>query len=70
MDLKQRLKEKALEMGFAGAGFTGVEPLELYIREIDSRPPEMYGWAFTRTFDLRRGASFSEEYPWARSCSS
>ena len=67
MDLKQRLKEKALELGFAGAGFTGVEPLELYIREIDSRPPEMYGWTFTQTFDLRRGASVSKEYPWARS---
>ncbi len=67
MDIKRRLKEKALELGFAGAGFTGVEPLEPYIREIDSRPPEMYGWTFTGTFDLRKAARFSEKYPWARS---
>jgi hypothetical protein len=47
MTLKEIIREKALELGFEDAGFTGVEPLEYYIREIDSRPPEMYGWVQT-----------------------
>ena len=44
MSLKEAIREKALELGFEDAGFTGVEPLNLYIQEIESRPPEMYGW--------------------------
>ena len=44
MGLKEAIRVKALELGFEDVGFTGVEPLDLYIREIDSRKPEMYGW--------------------------
>ena len=44
MALKQELRDKALEMGFADAGFTSTEPLELYQKEIESRPKEMYAW--------------------------
>ena len=55
MSLKEAIREKALELGFEDAGFTGVEPLDLYIREIDSRKPEMYGWVQTEAFNTRRG---------------
>jgi epoxyqueuosine reductase len=67
MGLKDRLKEKALELGFEDVGFTGVEPLDLYIREIDSRPAKMYGWVQTESFNVRRGAVFGEKHPWSRS---
>jgi len=66
MNLKERLRAKALELGFADAGFTTAEPLDLYIKEIDSRP-EMYDWVMTEAFNTRRGASLSGKYPWARS---
>jgi epoxyqueuosine reductase len=67
MGLKERLREKALEMGFEDAGFTGVDPLDLYIREIESRPEKMYGWVQTERFDVRRGAEFAQKHPWAKS---
>jgi epoxyqueuosine reductase len=67
MDLKRRLRERALELGFSSVGFTHAEPLDLYIQEIDSRPPEMYGWTVTDSFDLRKSAQIKEKYPWARS---
>ncbi|MEW6265557.1 MAG: 4Fe-4S double cluster binding domain-containing protein [Thermodesulfobacteriota bacterium] len=67
MTLKQRLKEKALELGFADVGFTDVSPLEMYIGEIKSRPPEMYGWVQTEAFNVLRGATPGEKHPWARS---
>jgi epoxyqueuosine reductase len=67
MDLKQRLKDKALELGFEDAGFTGVEPLDLYIQEVSSRPAKMYGWAQTEPFNVLRGAAFAKKHPWARS---
>jgi len=67
MGLKARLRDKALEIGFEDAGFTGVDPLDLYIREIDSRPKAMYGWVQTEQFNVRRGAEFSRKHPWARS---
>ena len=38
MSLKEIIREKALELGFEDAGFTGVEPLDPYIKEIESRP--------------------------------
>lgn len=38
MSLKEIIREKALELGFKDAGFTGVEPLDPYIKEIESRP--------------------------------
>ena len=41
MSLKETIREKALELEFEDVGFAGVEPLDIYIREIDSRPPEM-----------------------------
>ena len=49
MTLKEIIREKALELGFEDAGFTGVEPLDYYIREIDSRPPRcaLYHSGFT-----------------------
>jgi epoxyqueuosine reductase len=67
MGLKEEIRKKALELGFADAGFTGVEPLELYVREIDSRPAEMYGWVRTEAFNTRRGAGVVEKHPWAKS---
>ncbi|RJX34720.1 MAG: epoxyqueuosine reductase [Desulfarculus sp.] len=66
MGLKQLIREKALELGFEGIGFTGVEPLDLYIKEFRSRP-EMYQWVTTPQFDLLRGAEVTQRYPWARS---
>lgn len=67
MGLKERLKEKAFELGFEDAGFTGTEPLAEYIKEIDSRPREMYGWVQTDHFNVRQGANFAEKHPWCRS---
>jgi epoxyqueuosine reductase len=67
MSLKEQLREKALELGFEDAGFTGIEPLDLYIKEIESRPKEMYEWVQTKQFNVRRGAVFAEKHPWARS---
>ncbi len=67
MSLKDQLREKALELGFEDIGFTGVEPFDLYIKEIESRPEDMYGWVLTEQFDVRRGATFAEKHPWARS---
>ena len=55
MSLKERLREKALELGFEDCGFTGVEPLELYIKEIDSRS-DMYDWVMTEAFNVKEGA--------------
>ena len=66
MSLKERLKEKALELGFEDVGFTTVEPLDLYIKEIESRP-EMYQWTMTESFNPLRGATPTEKYPWAKS---
>ena len=43
MSLKQRITEKALELGFADVGFTTAEPLDLYIKEIESRPECTHG---------------------------
>jgi len=67
MSLKETIREKALELGFADAGFTGAEPLDLYIKEIDSRSPEMYGWVQTEQFNTRRGAGIREKHDWAKS---
>ncbi len=67
MTLKETIREKALELGFDDVGFTGVEPLDLYIKEIDSRTPEMYGWVQTEVFNTRRGAGIVEKHDWARS---
>ena len=67
MSLKDQLREKALELGFEDIGFTGVEPFDLYIKEIESRPEDMYGWVLTEQFNVRRGATFAEKHPWARS---
>ena len=67
MSLKEAIREKALELGFEDAGFTGVEPLDLYIQEIESRPSEMYGWVQTEQFNTLRGARPREKHDWARS---
>ena len=56
MALKARIKDKALELGFVDAGFTGVEPLDDYIKEIESRP-EMYQWTMNDDFNPLRGAT-------------
>lgn len=66
MGLKERLRERALELGFDDIGFTTTEPFDLYIEEIDSRR-EMYSWVMTERFDLRRGASPGKKHPWAKS---
>ncbi len=67
MSLKQRLTEKALELGFEDIGFTTAEPLDLYIQEIESRP-EMYDWVQgTEGVDLKEGATLSQKHPWAKS---
>jgi len=67
MALKQLIREKALELGFVDIGISGVEPLDYYIREIESRPPEMYGWVQTEQFNTVRGASPGKKHDWARS---
>jgi epoxyqueuosine reductase len=67
MTLKEIIREKALELGFEDVGFTGAEPLDHYIKEIDSRTPEMYGWVQTERFNTRRGAGIVEKHPWAGS---
>lgn len=67
MGLKERLREKALELGFEDAGFTDAEPFTLYIQEVESRPPEMYRWAMRDDLHILRGASVREKHPWARS---
>jgi epoxyqueuosine reductase len=67
MGLKERLREKAMELGFEDAGFTGTEPFELYIEEVGSRPGRMYAWVQTDRFNVLRGARFAEKHPWARS---
>ncbi|MFC1822635.1 epoxyqueuosine reductase [Thermodesulfobacteriota bacterium] len=67
MTLKEQLREKALELGFTDVGFTGVKPFDLYIEEINSRPEKMYRWVQTDQFNVNRGASFAEKYPWAKS---
>ena len=36
MTVKETIREKALELGFEDVGFTGPEPLDIYIKEIDS----------------------------------
>jgi epoxyqueuosine reductase len=66
MGLKERLREKALELGYEAAGFTGVEPMDLYISEVQTRP-EMYAWVNTEPFSTLRGASPGTKHPWAHS---
>lgn len=66
MNTKKRLREKALELGFEDAGFTNVEPLDLYIQEVESRP-EMYQWVMREDFNVLRGASLVRKHPWAKS---
>ena len=67
MTIKDKIKTKALELGFEDVGFTGTEPLDLYIKEIESRPDKMYGWVQTETFNVKRGASFGQKHSWAKS---
>lgn len=66
MNLKQRICERALELGFDDIGFTTTEPLDLYLKEIDSRG-DMYNWVMTDKFNLREAASPRKKHPWARS---
>lgn len=66
MNLKQRMRERALELGFDDIGFTSAEPLDLYLKEIDSRG-DMYDWVMTDKFNLRESASPRGKHPWARS---
>jgi epoxyqueuosine reductase len=64
--LRERIRQRALELGFEDAGFTGVEPLERYREEIGSRP-EMYAWVNGEAFSTLRGAAPGAKHPWARS---
>ena len=67
MGLKQRLIERALGLGFVDVGFTTTDPLDLYVREIESRA-DMYDWVGTAEgVDLKRGALLSQNHPWAKS---
>jgi epoxyqueuosine reductase len=67
MSLKHLLIERALELGFEDVGFTTTEPLDLYVREIESRS-DMYDWLVgTEGVDLKRGALLSQVHPWAKS---
>lgn len=66
MGLKERLRQRALELGFEDIGFTTTKPFDLYIQEIDSRQ-DMYAWVMTERFNMRRGASPAEKHPWAKS---
>jgi len=67
MNLKQRVTEKALEIGFEDVGFTSTEPLDLYVEEIESRQ-EMYDWVLdTEGVDLKNGALLGQNHPWAKS---
>ena len=65
--MKERLRDKALEIGFADVGFAEAKTLDLYIRELDSRPSDMYSHFMTDDFNLRRGADIPQKHPWARS---
>ncbi len=65
MGLKEDLRDRALELGFAGIGFTSADPLDLYIKEINSRP-EMYQWVMSPRFNVLRGAEVTRRYPWAK----
>ena len=67
MGLKEQLGEMALYLGFEDVGFTSIEPLDLYINEIESRPKEMYDWVQTDQFNVKRGATITEKHPWGRS---
>jgi len=66
MSMKDRIRDKALELGFEGVGFSSLDPLDTYIQEIQSRP-EMYAWVNTDYFSTLRGASPHKKHPWARS---
>ncbi len=66
MNLKQRIREKALELGIDDIGFTTTDPLDLYIKEIDSRG-DMYDWVKTDKFNVREAAAPREKHPWAKS---
>jgi len=63
--LKETVRQKALDMGFDDIGFTGIEPFDLYVREIQSRSA-MYDWLNTESFNTIRGASPVQKHPWAR----
>jgi epoxyqueuosine reductase len=70
MSLKQRLIEKALDVGFEDVGFGTTEPMDLYIKEYESRA-DKYEWVLITEgtdvgIDLKRGALLSQNHPWAR----
>ena len=67
MTLKATIRDKALELEFEDVGFTGSQPSDIYIREIDSRLPEMYDWVQTERFNTRRGAAVGIKHEWAKS---
>ena len=59
--------ELEVELEFEDVGFADVQPMDIYLREIESRPPEMYGWVQTEKFNTRRGAGVGQKHEWARS---
>jgi epoxyqueuosine reductase len=70
MNLKRRLIEKALELGFEDVGFGSAEPMNLYVEEYESRS-DKYEWALVTEgtdvgIDLKQGALLSRNHPWAR----
>lgn len=64
--VKELIRHKAMALGFEDAGFTTVEPFDLYVKEVQSRP-SMYSWLNTDSFSTLRGAKPAEKHPWARS---
>jgi epoxyqueuosine reductase len=70
MSLKQRLTQKALELGFEDIGFGTTEPMDIYIKEYESRA-DKYEWVLITEgtdvgIDLKKGALLCENHPWAR----
>ena len=75
MSLKELLREKAFEIGFEDVGFTGVEPFDLYIKEIRIYPktrsllPELpilhwlRFWVWTMTIYKQDLASYFLYFP-------
>ncbi|MEW6553391.1 MAG: 4Fe-4S double cluster binding domain-containing protein [Actinomycetota bacterium] len=66
MNIKERLRERALELGFAAVGFTTAGQMPVYTAEVATRP-EMYAWVNTDFFSTLRGADPASKHPWARS---
>jgi epoxyqueuosine reductase len=73
MSLTQKVKEKAMELGFVAVGVATPEPFERYAQELASRP-EMYEWrksvsqiASVKDLDLHRFVDPADSVPGVKS---